>query len=377
MTGIDRVELAYLGRFLSDETPVFGLIRSAAGWLLLDRSGCAGLARFGRGEAPLPRADLLSRLMHRKDAVRAQAETAARRLAMAQAARPGLGRVSRRLPKGTEYFNVGHTNLAARDLNRIRDAGLRITVMIHDTIPLDHPEFARPDTVPAFRRKLAAVAAHADRIIHLTHATRETTEAQFAALGRVPPGLVAPLGVEVAQPGPLPPGLQPQAPYFVTLGTIEPRKNHALLLDVWEKIPQPAPQLFILGHRGWAEPGLLARLDSLPKDGPVREVNGLPDSAVATLIAGAAALLAPSHAEGFGLPPVEAACLGTAVIATDLAQTRELLGNKAVYLPDGDIYSWLETIIRQAKASGPMQTRTSLPNLTWEDHFNTVLNLDR
>ena len=376
LTGIDRVELAYLTRFLEGDPPVFGLIRSAAGFLLLDHAGCDGLARLARGEGALPAADLISWLLHRKDRLRARAETAARRLAMARAARPGLARLLRHMPTGAAYYNVGHTNLSARDLGRIKAAGLRITVMIHDTIPLDHPEFARPDTVPVFRRKLASVAAHADRLIHLTEATRQKTEAQLARLGRVPPGLVAPLGVEVPEPGPLPAGLVPVSPYFVTLGTIEPRKNHALLLDVWARLPKPAPQLFILGNRGWAGPELIARLDALPKDGPVQERNGLADSAVATLIAGAAALLAPSRAEGFGLPPVEAACLGTAVIATDLPVTRELLGNKAVYLPPDDIYSWMETIIGQATNARTDQTKTAPPSFAWADHFNAALSLD-
>ncbi len=377
LTGIDRVELAYLMRFLADEAPLFALVRSAAGFLLLDRRGCAGLLALIHDQKALPPADLLSRLLYRRDPLRGQSETAVRRLAIARASRLGLRRLVRRLPKAACYYNVGHANLTARRLGRLKAAGMAVVVMIHDTIPLDHPEFSRPDRVASFRRKLAAVGVFATTVVHLTQATRTATEAQMARLGRVPPGLVAPLGVERVLPDAtgLPADLDLSAPYFITLGTIEPRKNHQLLLDVWAKMAgSSAPRLYILGRRGWASPRLFSRLDALPPGGPVRELPGLSDGAVAALLTGAVALLAPSRAEGFGLPPVEAAQLGTAVIASDLPVTRELLGNKAVYLPPDDIYSWLETIVKQLDPQAPHQLPQDPPiRLTWADHFNLVL----
>lgn len=372
MTGIDRVEAQWLNHLTTGEEPAFALIRSAAGFLLLNRQGMARLL-----SSPLPeRGDLVSRLGHRRDPLRARAETAARRLSLARCLPGGLTRMLRRyLPQGGRYLNVGHANLTDRGLAAIRAAGLRAEVMIHDTIPLDHPHLARADTVEPFRRKLAAVSAHADRVIHLTEDTRARTEAQLARLGRVPPGVVAPNGVTVAAPGALPPGLTPVAPWFVALGTIEPRKNIGLLLDVWERLA-PAPQLYIIGSRGWADAALLARLDALPPGGPVRVLSGLPDGAVTTLLSGARALLFPSLAEGFGLPPLEAAALGTPVIAGDLGVTRELLGDYAVYLPLGDSYSWAETITRKAaEPPGIMVQGAGVRIPLWEDHFKIVLSL--
>lgn len=375
MTGIDRVELAYLTHFLSDAPELFGLVRSTPGWLLLDRKGCAAMAEHARGHIPLPPAGWLARLTQRGNPARAQAETAARNHAVARAARPGLARLVRRLPAGTRYFNVGHANLSALTLTRL--AGLRPLVMVHDTIPLDHPGFARAGTVAPFGQKLSAASAHAHGVIHLTWAQRRLTEAQFARLGRVPPGVVAPLGVEVARPDPaaLPAGLDLTQPWFVTVGTIEPRKNHDLLLDIWERLGDDAPRLFIIGQRGWASGTTLARLDCLPPGGRVQELTGLNDGAVAALVSGAAALLAPSLAEGFGLPPVEAAALGTPVIAADLAVTRELLGDKAVYLNPGDIYSWVETI-RQAQTNALRHSGTDvfIPP-SWGAHFKAALSL--
>lgn len=375
LTGIDRVELAYLDHFLGSDLPLFGLVRSTVGWLLLDRSGCDNLARLTRGEMALPQAGWLGRLTQRRNPIRAQAETAARRVAIARAARPFLGRLLRHLPPESRYFNVGHSNLGADSLAAL--APLQPVVLIHDTIPLDHPHLARPDTVEPFRQRLAAVAAHASAVIHLTKAQRRLTEAQLARLGRVPPAIVAPLGVTVATPAPtaLPPGLSLERPWFLCLGTIEPRKNHDLLLDIWAQLGPDAPQLFIVGHLGWAAAATRTRLQALPPDGPVRVLSGLSDGAVAALMSGAAALLAPSLAEGFGLPPIEAAILGTPVIATDLAVTREMLGDKAVYLDPADIYSWLETIRRAAGTTRRDAGRQEYIAPTWAAHFKTVLSL--
>ena len=83
-TGIDRVELAYLKAFLADTVPVFGLIRSAWGFLLLDRQGCQALLDRVSGHVSWGQADLLSRLRRNLSPARQCAESDLRRVAMAR-----------------------------------------------------------------------------------------------------------------------------------------------------------------------------------------------------------------------------------------------------------------------------------------------------
>ncbi len=366
MTGVDRVEFAYLDQFLRLDTPCLGLVRTALGLLLLDRTAMAALRD---GTLDLTRSDLIGRIAWRRDPARGRTEAALRCLAIARCTKRGLARLLKRhLPPGSSYFNTGHANLDDRVLRQIRAAGLKIAVLVHDTIPLDHPEFARPDTVAPFRRKMQVVAIHADLVIHTTQATRAQTEAQLARLGRVPDGITAKLGVPVAQP--IATDI-PAQPYFVTLGTIEPRKNHALLLNLWAQMPEP-PGLLILGGRGWSNAEVFARLDALPDDSPVQERAGLTDGQIAFLLQGAQALLFPSFAEGFGIPALEAASLGTPVVAVDLPVFQELLGEFAVYLDVTDSYSWMETISRLAKVGITKRTVKTPPN--WAEHFKLVLS---
>lgn len=257
-------------------------------------------------------------------------------------------------------------------------------VLVHDVIPLDHPEFTRPDIPAVFSRKLAVTAHHADLVIHTAEATRQQTEAHMARLGRVPPGCVAALGVPVASPHlPNLAGLDLARPWFVTIGTIEPRKNHALLLDVWQALSQrlPAaqmPQLVIAGSRGWRNEAVFRRLEARPAG--VIEAAGLDDAAISGLLTGSAGLLFPSFSEGFGLPPLEAAALGVPVFANGLPVIRELLGDYPVYLDATDSYSWLETIERVVTAQGKGEYMLPVRGLArrapeWAAHFNTVLSI--
>jgi glycosyltransferase involved in cell wall biosynthesis len=366
MTGVDRVEFAYLDQFLQLQTPFWGLVRTAAGFLLLNR---AAMTALRDGTLDLSRNDLIGRIAWRRDPARGRAEAALRRLAIARCTKRGLVRMLRRnLPQPCTYFNLGHANLDKRSFASLRAAGLKIVVLVHDVIPLDHPQFARPDTVEPFRRKMQVVSQFADLVIHTTAAARAQTEAQLARLGRVPDGITANLGVPVAQPIVTD---APAQPYFVTLGTIEPRKNHMLLLDLWAQMPN-APPLLILGGRGWSNAEVFARLDALPPDSPVQERAGLSDGQIAFLLQGAQALLFPSHAEGFGIPALEAAALGTPVIAAKLPVFQELLGEFAVYLDGADSYSWMETIDRLRVADRSDSKKMAPPN--WTDHFKLVLN---
>jgi glycosyltransferase involved in cell wall biosynthesis len=381
-TGIDRVEAAYLDHFLTLLTPVYGLIRSKLGFLLLDRQGLAGFQQL-LPIKDLPDADLLSRITRRNDPQLARAETAVRKLAIARISPWRLSQALRRkMPNGFAYFNTGHANLGPKTLTAIKSAGGRVGVLVHDTIPLDHPEFTRPDTIGSFAAKMATVAAKADLVIHTARITRTLTEAHFARLGRIPQGVVAPLGLTPLTPRATAP--RPH-PYFVTLGTIEPRKNHGFLLDLWQEMHrcQPAdqiPHLLILGRRGWSNREVFQRLDTLPFMGKtVFEMPDLPDGDVAHLLAQSCGLLFPSHVEGYGLPPLEAQSLGVTVIVPPLPIYRETLGNYPVYAGLDDSYSWIETIMRLK--DGHKGERVSAQNVggqadlaQWDQHFKIVLS---
>lgn len=365
LTGVDRVEFAWLDHLLTLDTPLFGLVRSAFGYILLDRVGCTRLRdRITQGGWGPP--DRLSRLK-RMDPIRAGAEAELRRIAIARTLPPGVPRMLRRhLPRGVHYINTGHTNFTRRLIRALDRLGARKAVLIHDTIPLDHPEYQRDGTVETFRSFLARVGEHADLILCNSHQTERDLHRH---LPQVPETLVTPLGVDLPQPGTAPEGPWTR-PYFVTLGTIEPRKNHALLLDLWEQGIDA--DLLILGNRGWENHATFARLDAHPPR--VHEIADLPDEAVFALMRDAAGFLFPSFAEGYGLPPIEAASLGVPILCNNLGIYRETLGDIPAYADVQNVYLWHKTIGQMIADyhAGRKQSPEFAPP-TWAAHFNTAL----
>jgi glycosyltransferase involved in cell wall biosynthesis len=356
MTGIDRVEAAYLAHLLGQDHPLFGLIRTRWGFLLLGQNGCAVL--HDMVGAPVGLAHTLGQTL-----------ATLRPLALLRRPHILVAHVLAHVPQGAVYLNVGHANLSARVLRAAQHRGLKSVVLIHDTIPLDHPEFASEGTHAPFAAKIAATARFASKVIHISADARAKTEAHFAATGRLPPAILAPLGITLAQPAPSP--IIPTRPYFVALGTIEPRKNLKLLFDLWPNLPHPTPQLVVIGGKGWADAALFAQMAQLQAQGYVLHGENLPDGAVVSLVQGARALLFPSLAEGFGLPPLEAAGLGTPVVASDLPVVREVCGDFPVYLDPRDSYSWMETINTLARNQPNGRKKQNLP--LWADHFKVVL----
>ncbi|MBT0957637.1 glycosyltransferase family 4 protein [Alphaproteobacteria bacterium KMM 3653] len=382
LTGVDRVERAYLDHLLTLPEGFFALVRMKAAYALLDRKGAQQLADRLDGTTPWGAPDLIARLTPGLTPTARAAEADLRRLALRRCLRPGLLRMLRtHLPSDLRYLNTGHSNLTQRVLSAfaaLPDA--QITVLIHDMIPLQVPQYQRPGTPERFEAMMRRVSRYADLVIYNSDHSRQAAEGYFATWGRVPKAVTAHLGVPVPMPDPsqIPPDLPLNRPYFVTLGTIEPRKNHALLLDAWEEIAVKhgtPPPLFIIGNRGWENTEVFARLDTHPLKGTaIFELSNLPDGAAAALIQGAAAFLFPSKAEGFGLPPAEAAALGTPVFCADLSVYREFLADFPVYLDVNDSYLWANAVHEMATITRNAETGPLEPP-TWAAHFNLTLRL--
>lgn len=374
MTGVDRVELAYARHLGRADVPCFGLVRSPLGYILIGPDDLVDYAERAGGFGACPAPDLVSLLGRNQSYAQRAALTLARQKAVARCTPRGLpNMLGKHLPTGTAYFNVGHSNLTERVLGAAKSLG-PVSVLVHDIIPLRRPADQRPGTVEVFEGKIRRVSTHADRVICNSKVTAEDLADWLLGQDlRVPECVVAHLGTEIAQPAALPEGLPPDPPYFVTVGTIEPRKNHSFLLDLWAEMGPEAPTLVIAGSRGWANEAVFRRLDAEPAN--VMEVSGLTDGALTALIAGAQGVLFPSLAEGFGWPPVEAAAAGVPVVVNDLDIYREVMGNIPIYAPVRDRYLWVNEINKLAAAGVERQGIQHFEPPSWDAHFKVVLRL--
>jgi glycosyltransferase involved in cell wall biosynthesis len=275
---------------------------------------------------------------------------------------------------GDFYINVSHYALGQGGLlGRLAARGIKPGVMVHDLIPIAHPEYCTPGGAPKHVARMSAVFDHAALIVANSRSTAEEISAYADQVGRTaPPLCVAPLGLEPAFLEPRAEQLSP-APYFVCVGTIEPRKNLAFLLTVWRRLAErngeATPRLVLVGRRGWENEAVVDLLERSPAIvRHVHEVCDLRDEQLARLVAGATALLAPSFTEGFDLPAVEALSLGTPLIASDIPVHRELARDAQLIDPlDG--LGWLAAI--EAAALCPPPRRVHAPP-TWSRHFEII-----
>ncbi len=374
LTGVDRVERAYADWVLqADPDPRF-LVRSSRGFILVGADGARAFLAALDGTADWPAPDLLSRLTGKAGLPRHQAEALLRHHAIARCLHANLFRMlSQHLRKGTIYLNTGHSNLTRHCLKSFRaNPDVRVAVLLHDVIPLEHPEYSRPEIPAHFQAMLDATRECADLVICNSQDTHDRTRPYLTPETAT---VTAHLGMpELAEPEPVFPDLDTETPRFVIVGTIEPRKNHQVLLDAWSQLPeQGRPHLHIVGNRGWASETFFQKLDAHPlRNRSVFEHADLTDGQVRTLLEGAHGLLFPTFVEGFGYPPLEAARLGVLPICSDLAVLREIVNDCAVYLDPRDAYLWMETI---RKRSGDSLVDEVLPAVelpTWQAHFNTV-----
>jgi len=353
-TGIDRVCHAYLDRYAGR---AHGVIQWKGRRFVLPPADTARLAALLTGDI----ADRRPRLA----AVLARA--------LRRAVRPPC--------RGALYLNVGHTGLDDPGLvDWITRHELRAVHLIHDLIPLETPEYCRPGEAARHERRMRHALASASGVIGNSRATLDALDAFGAARGLPRPPAVAAWLAADALPRPAAPVIA-ERPYFVAVGTIEGRKNHLLLLQLWralaQRLGETAPRLVLVGQRGWEAADAMALLDRCAALAPLVEERGrCDDAALATLLSGARALLMPSFAEGYGMPVVEAMRLGVPVIASDLAVFREIAGTIPTYLSPLDAVAWERAVLDFAGESPARERqRAALRGYRapdWGTHFAAV-----
>ncbi len=288
---------------------------------------------------------------------------------------------------GYLYLNVGHTGLdKPGHADWIRRTGVRPFYFVHDLIPLTHPEYCRPGEPEKHLKRMTALLQLGAGVIANSRDTLNEL-AVFAGLQKaldMPPALVAPLGVCSATPrdGEGRRVQLPGRPYFVMLGTIEGRKNHLLMLNIWSEMARrlgsDCPQLVVIGQRGWESEQAVDMLDRSDEiRGHVIELSRCDDVQLNAYMANARALLFPSFVEGYGLPLVEALAAGTPVIASNLSVFLELAGDIPDYISPIDGLGWSQAIEAYARDDSPARAAqvvrmTGWRPPLWEDHFAQV-----
>ncbi len=360
-TGIDRICIAWLEHYGSQAQAV-----------IIHRNGQAILP-FSTSQALFKL--LVGPTRRRGDVVRFRAALAA--LAIRRS-----GHLKDRLEgRGRIWLNPGHTGLdSQRVADWVRRRNLRLVPLVHDLIPITHPQFCRQGEDERHRQRMRTVLDIASGVVtnsaHTLDALRTFAQDEQRSL---PPAAIAWPGTPILPSVPQRIGIEPS---FVILGTIEGRKNHALLLSLWRQLLQErgsaaVPKLLIVGRRGWQADDVFAQLDSGDFGDRVIEVGALDDRRLADILTNARALLFPSFAEGYGIPLVEALAAGVPVIASDLPVFREIGQGVPELLPPDDLDAWRDAVLeylhpKSSRRAAQMERRQAFRAPDWRDHFERV-----
>ena len=130
--------------------------------------------------------------------------------------------------------------------------------------------------------------------------------------------------------------------YFLSVGTLEPRKNISTLLDAFSSLPLHLKErcpLVLVGMRGWLSSAIEKKMRPLVDKGWIRLLGYIPDEEMPMIYSGAAAFVFPSLYEGFGLPPLEAMACGVPVIVSNTSSLPEVVGDAGIPIEPLDVDS--------------------------------------
>jgi glycosyltransferase involved in cell wall biosynthesis len=249
----------------------------------------------------------------------------------------------------------------------------RQVLTVHDVASLDRPEwFERkfalwyaamlPRLICKVRAIITVSHFSKERIVRLTGVEAERVHVVFNGVGQhfhpADSKAVNQMRTDFKLTG----------PYILFVGSLEPRKNLALLLEAWQLGGFDGATLAVVGASGHMFPKF--KLDSIPKG--VRLLGSVKDEILPVLYSGATAFVYPSIYEGFGLPPLEAMACGCPVAVSDIPAHREVCGETAIYfdpfIPE-EISSKLERLLQldgATRASLAEQGLQRAARFTWE-----------
>jgi glycosyltransferase involved in cell wall biosynthesis len=255
----------------------------------------------------------------------------------------------------------------------------RCRFLVYDLLPLTHPEYFSAQGLPAIYSyyRLLRDMPHCAFISDYTRQVYYERFKQTAATG----GAVLQLGSDSL--GSKRPNATLNRPLtFSVLGTLEPRKNHELILDAFEPLLAKVPGLTLnfIGKMGWVNSDFAGRVRALSDDpdSGFHFFSAPDDYSIRKHIENSRATIYVSSAEGFGLPPVESLWLFTPVIASQNIPSLERLGGRGIHYIDSlDVVSLRRGIVALLTDEYANEKIREIENLslpTWQSFTEEMMH---
>ncbi|MEA1832403.1 glycosyltransferase family 1 protein [Methylobacterium durans] len=231
-----------------------------------------------------------------------------------------------------------------------------VSQIIYDIIPIIMPEYCVPGMDKKFPKFILDAAWTADILFCISDSTLRDVGSYIASLGTRQPVLTRmELGADVHVSTPR------RAESWRSLGsgrfvlyvsTIEPRKNHQMLFNIWRELHERSPDdilpLIFVGRPGWNVENLISCIQGCHRLYPshIRVLEDVSDEDLSWLYENARFTVYPSLYEGWGLPIAESLAAGTPCLASSSSSMPEVAGDIAELLHPLDYAAWRDTIHR-------------------------------
>lgn len=247
-------------------------------------------------------------------------------------------------------------------------------VTIHDIAFITHPHLTTPGLAAYLRTALRSELRRGATLATVSETTRRRI---LEHLGVSPDRVfVVPNGVDdrFLKASPLTAeqlaSLGVPGRYLLMVGTIEPRKNHALVLRALEHLKPSDCRLVVVGRPGWGTDAVVAALRERHRAGDLVWLDDLPDHLLPGLYAGSRLVLYPSWTEGFGLPVLEALAAGRPVITGSDPVFRDVGGEHVSPVDPTDDHELakrvLEVLEREDDGTAPAARRRHAAQYSWD-----------
>jgi glycosyltransferase involved in cell wall biosynthesis len=285
-----------------------------------------------------------------------------------------------------------HNQPARAELLPLLQAAGTTTAMLGlDALPFERPEWFVPVIGQKFRDHVGAHLHAGSFVVCIS----EDTRSRLAAIAHdldapTLDGAVMPLGSDWPAPTAeltSPPGVPER--FVLCVGTVEPRKNHGMLLDAWERLEamdsdreRGSVGLVIVGRLGWQSDELARRLRRLHRsDRRVQWLRTVDDAQLAALYREATVVVMPSLDEGLGLPVLEARRNAVPVLASNRGGLPEALGGGGWLLDPEDVDGWsraMATLLDdEVQRQMVVHASAADPPPTWDDAADQLWSLMR
>ena len=243
----------------------------------------------------------------------------------------------------------------------------KLITTIHDLAFLKYPKTLPPYLVAVHTNYLQRAKKYADRIITVSQSTKKDlvnygiSEAKISVIYEAASPIFKPVNPSVTKTKY---GLA--KPYFLSVGTLEPRKNITRLIKAYLSIKTDL-QLIIVGKFGWGE--------TYDNHSGIKFIGFVPDEDLVGLYSGAKAFIYPSLYEGFGLPVLEALSCGCSVITSNCSSLPEVGGKAALYVDPENINSISQAMTAVLKLNLREKSLKQAKQFSWEKTARETLKV--